>query len=185
MSEQNEGKRGESEPEQGQPAEAKEPFSWRRYLILLVIGLAAAVLAYLFAVAFLPRWWAQRVADQVGGKMGAGVGWGLFYGIVFTVVPLLILRQAARDVSSRTRWILIVVAVVLAIPNLLTLAVVLGTGDGAHAGQRILDVSGPGFRVATLIGVIGAAVVTLAVFAVLASGRRDRRRLKELKERRH
>jgi flagellar basal body-associated protein FliL len=183
MSEQNEGKRGESEQEQDRPAEVKEPFSWRRYLILLVIGLAAAVLAYLFAVAFLPRWWAQRVADQVNAKMGAGVGWGLFYGIVFTLLPLLLLRQAARDVSSRTRWILIVVAVVLAIPNLLTLAVVLGTGKGAHAGQRILDVSGPGFRVATLIGVIGAAVVTLAVFAVLASGRRDRRRLRELKER--
>jgi hypothetical protein len=183
MSEPNGGNRGESGEEQSHPAEVKQPFSWRRYLIWLVVGLAAAVAAYLFAVAFLPRWWAQRVADQVNGKMGAGIGWGLFYGIVFTLLPLLVLRQAARDVSKRTRGILIAVAVLLAIPNLLTLAVVLGTGDGAHAGQRILDVNGPGFRVATLIGAIGAAVVTLGVFAVLATGRRDRRRLKELRDR--
>ena len=163
---------------------AKEPINWRRYTIVLVIGLAAAVAAYLFAVTVVPRWWAQRVADQVDGKMGAGIGWGLFYGIVFTFVPLLVARQAVRDFSWRTRGILIALAVVLAAPNWLTLGIVAGNGRTAHAGERILDVEGPGFRAATLVGVIGAAVVALGVFGVLALGRRDRRELKQLRGRR-
>ncbi len=173
-----------SEPDQDAPRQPagrpfKEPIDWRRYVIVLVIGLTAAVLVYLFAVTVVPRWWAQRIADQVGGKMGAGIGWGLFYGIVFTFVPLLVARQAIRDFSWRTRGILVAVAVVLAAPNWLTLGIVAGNGRTAHAGERILDVEGPGFRAATLIGAIGAAVVALGVFGAIAVGRNDRRQLKE------
>lgn len=181
MSDQNEGHH--EEPVVSRPRPVRQEIDWRRYVIVLVIGLTAAVLAYLFAVTVVPRWWAQRIADQVNGKMGAGIGWGLFYGIVFTFVPLLVARQAARDFSWRVRGILVAVAVVLAAPNWLTLGIVAGNGRTAHAGERILDVEGPGFRAATLVGVIGAAVVALGAFGLVAVSRSDRRQLKELRGR--
>lgn len=180
MSEHDEGERGQQDGS-AERARTKRPFSWKRYLTFLAVGLVVALFAYLFAVAFMPRWWSQRIADQVGGKMGSGIGWGLFYGIVFTFVPLLVARQAVRSVSWRTRGIMVAIAVVLAAPNWLTLGVVIGTGNGAHAGERIMDVQAPGFRAATLFGAIGAAVVALGLFALMAAGRRDRRQLKQLK----
>ena len=36
----------------------------------------------------------------------------------------------------------------------MTLGIVLGISDAAHAGDRILDVEGPGFRLWSLIGAI-------------------------------
>jgi len=112
----------------------KRDIPWKRYLTLAVIGLVLLLFAYLFAVAFLPRWWAHRIGDQVDGKFGRGIGWGLFYGIVFTSVPLLILRQAFRDVCWKPRGTFLLFAAVFATPNLLTLGVVLGNGKTAHAG---------------------------------------------------
>ena len=80
-----------------------------------------------------------------------------------------------------------VVAVLLATPNLLTLGIVLGSGHGAHAGDRTLDVDAPGFRGASLGGAI-AAVVAFVLWEYLRYTRRhardEVRRLKaQLKER--
>ncbi len=79
------------------------------------------------------------------------------------------------------------VAVLLALPNLLTLGIVVGSGKGSHAGQRTLDVDAPGFRGAVLAGVI-AAVVVFVLWEYLRYSRRRARdqvqRLRvELKER--
>ena len=68
-------------------------------------------------------------------------------------------------------------AIVLAGPNLLTLGIVIGSGKAAHAGERTLDVDGPGFRGATLAGAIGAAFAVAAVEYLLASRRWTRRKL--------
>ncbi len=162
-------------------ATEKRDIPWKRYVTLAVLGIVLLLFAYLLAVAFLPRWWAHRIGDLAGGRFSRGTGWGLFYGIVFTFVPLLVLRQAFRDVSWKVRGILLAAAVVLATPNLLTLGVVLGTGKAAHAGERILDVEAPAFRAASLVGAIGATVVAVGAFVLLSAGRRDTRKLKELK----
>lgn len=66
----------------------------------------------------------------------------------------------------------VVLALITAIPNLLTLTVVLGTSNAAHAGQRTLDTSAPGFRGATLLG----ALIALALFALLVFLRTRRTR---------
>jgi hypothetical protein len=66
---------------------------------------------------------------------------------------------------------------VLAIPNLLTLGIVIGSGRAAHAGERTLDVDAPGFRGAGLAGAITAALVVAAVEYLLVSRRWTRRRL--------
>lgn len=150
------------------------PSLWVRRAVMAIVLLAMGYLAYLVALAFFPRWWAHRVADQVGGDFTSGTLWGLFYGFVFTFVPLLLVLQLRRRFFSWTwRGIVLVVAVVLALPNWLTLSIVAGNSKAAHAGERILDVDGPGFRAATAIGVGVAVLLTVVLlFAGIAAGRR-------------
>jgi hypothetical protein len=169
------------------PAAAAPPApqpNWKRRVILVLVAFVALVLLVLFARAFLPRWWAQRVGGQVNGHFSGGVAWGLFYGFVFVFIPVIVIRQVLR---KRFNWpvrvIIIVVAALLAVPNLLTLSVVLGNGSAAHAGQRIMDVDAPAFRGATLVGaIIGAAAAVFLLYA-LASRRKRAIELKQLRAR--
>ena len=143
----------------------------------LVGGLAL----FLVAAAFLPRWWSHRVADQTDASMTQGIGIGLFYGFVFTLLPLALLWWGLRRASRwKARLILVGVALVLALPNLLTLGIVFGRGNAAHAGERTLDVEAPGFRGAVLAGAIVAVVALIALISLLRSRRRARLRAKEL-----
>ncbi len=133
-------------------------------IVLALVALVAAYVAFRVSAAFFPRWWAQRVADQVQGDFSSGTWWGLFYGFGFTFVPLLLLFQIRRRFFNWTwRLIVLVVAILLAAPNWLTLSVVLGTSKAAHAGERIMDVDAPNFRVATLIGAIVGAVLAMVL----------------------
>ena len=148
-------------------------------------AIIAALLALLFFIgaAFLPRWWSQRIADQVGGSQTSGVLIGLFYGFAFTAVALLVLWMAVRRKHRpwKLRVSLVVLAVLLSAPNLLTLGIVAGNGNAAHAGQRILDVEAPNFRASTLLGV-GAAVLLFLLFQwALFSRRRNKNRISDLK----
>lgn len=175
------------EPSKDAPAKASsddgaKPTNWVLRIVLVLIALVAAYLAFRVAAAFFPRWWAQRVADQVQGEFTAGTWWGLFYGFVFTFVPLLLLFQIRRRFFSWTwRLIVFVVAILLAAPNWLTLSVVLGTSKAAHAGERIMDVDAPNFRVATLIGACVAAAAALALTATSMVMTRRKSQLKRLK----
>ncbi|MET0928750.1 MAG: hypothetical protein ABWX74_04500 [Aeromicrobium sp.] len=156
-----------------------KPHRWVNRIVLAIVILGVAYVAYLMSAAFFPRWWAQRIADQVDGGVTRGTTWGLFYGFVFTAVPLLILVQVRRGFFSwMWRGIVALVAIALAAPNWLTLSVVAGNSNAAHAGERIMDVDAPGFRAATLIGVIvGAALVAVITVASI----RLRRRKDEVK----
>lgn len=168
-------------PAPAPPAPARRPLGHR----LLVLGgvFVALVIAYFFGAATIPRWWAQRIGDQVDGSGTAGVGLGLFYGFVFTFVPLLVLSFALRRSRSWTlRGWLLGAAILLALPNLFTLGIVLGTGNAAHAGERILDVNAPYFRGASLVGAIVGVLGVLGVRYLLFSRRRARGREKDLRE---
>jgi hypothetical protein len=175
---------GQSEQSPAPAPPPAPPTNWKRRIILVLVAVAALVLLVLFARAFLPRWWAQRVGRQVNGHFSGGVAWGLVYGFVFVFIPVIVIRQALR---KRFNWpvrvIIIAVAVLLAVPNLLTLSVVVGNGSAAHAGQRIMDVDAPAFRGATLVGaIIGAAAAVFLLYA-LASRRKRGLELKELRAR--
>ena len=164
------------------PAQAphRRPFGQR--LLLVVGGLVVAVLAWLAAAAFFPRWWAHRIGAVVGGSGATGVVTGLVLGVAFTFLPLVALRLAIRrDRSPRARLILAVVAIALAVPNLLTLWIVLGRSKAAHAGERTLDVEAPDFRWSSLIGAIIGAVLFGAVLYVLSSRRRRGNELNKLR----
>lgn len=161
---------------------------WAKRALIVIVVFACLVGAGLLGAAFLPRWWSHRIADQANGSFTGGILVGLFYGFVFTMLPLAALWFAFHKRRPWKFWAgMFGVAVLLALPNLLTLGIVLGSGKGSHAGQRTLDVDAPGFRGAVLAGVI-AAVVVFVLWEYLRYSRRRARdqveRLRvELKER--
>lgn len=165
---------------QQQPTVA--PGSFVRKAVIALVLLVVAFVVYQISAAFFPRWWSQRVADQVQGRFIAGTTWGLFYGFVFTVVPLMLLVQIRRGFFSwKWRGVVALVAVVLAAPNWLTLSVVAGNSKAARAGERIMDVDAPNFRVATLIGAIVAAALVVVITAVTMRAKRRKDEVRRLK----
>lgn len=158
-----------------EPTGRAHPRLRRLFKILVAVALLI-VLAFLGA-AFLPRWWAQRVGNQVNGGMTLGIILGLFYGFVFTVLPALTARFAFRKRRPWKVWgSFAAFTLLLAGPNLLTLGIVIGSGNAAHAGERILDVDAPGFRGATLAGVILAGLLAaLAEYLIVSRRQADSR----------
>lgn len=153
----------------------------------VVIGLVIAallVVTYFILEAFLPRWWAGRIGQRVEGSFSRGIGTGLVLGIVCTFLPVLFFTLAFVNRSRMKNVPTImfaVLGVVLAIPNLLTLTVVAGGGNGAHAGERIFDVEAPGFRAATAWGVIIGVVLAIGVGYFIWRYQRRGRQLREIK----
>jgi MFS family permease len=157
--------------------------SFLRRLAAAVVITGLTVLALLAGAAFVPRWWAHRIGDQVDGSMASGIGLGLFYGFVFTLLALLVLWFALRRRRSARGYLIgACIALLLATPNLLTLGIVLGSGNAAHAGDRTLDVEAPGFRWSVLFGAVGAALAAVALLSLLRSRRRARERERDLRE---
>lgn len=163
------------------PAEPVRDANWTLRILLVLLLLASVATAYIVGTTLVPRWWAHRVGNRIDGSITAGTLYGLFLGFVFTFVPLVLARQLFRKVGNAVRIALLLVALVVAAPNLMTLSIVVGNGSGAHAGDRILDVDGPGFRVGTAWGAAIAVVLAVGVFAWTWKWRRDRRQLKSLK----
>lgn len=151
---------------------------WRGRVIGVIALLLALVAVYFALSAFIPRWWAQRIADMSGhGSFTKGIGTGLTLGVLCTGIPLLLVLWAflmrGRRGGKFFAGVLTLLAVIIAVPNLMTLTIVLGTSNSAHAGERVLDVEAPGFRGATAIGAIIALLVVLAVsFFVVRNWRR-------------
>jgi len=98
-------------------------------------------------------------------------------------VPLVLLFQIRRKLLSwKVKIVVVLIAAVLAAPNWLTLSVVAGNSNAAHAGERIFDVYAPGFRWATLIGVgVGALMAVLLSGTSIAMAHR-RKQVRELRE---
>ena len=146
---------------------------WGRRLVWAGGLLIVFVLAVLVASATVPRWWAHRVGDQVDGSITQGTTLGLVYGFVFTFLPIVAIVLLLR---WRRTWKTIVAAiligVLLALPNLMTLSIVVGRGNAAHAGDRTLDVDAPAFRGASLVGAIVAGLLLVFVGWLMVS--RDR-----------
>ena len=153
----------------------------------VVIGLVIAallVVTYFILEAFLPRWWAGQIGRRVEGSFSRGIGTGLVLGIVCTFLPVLFFTLAFVNRSRMKNVPTImfaVLGVIVAIPNLLTLTVVAGGGNGAHAGERIFDVDAPGFRAAAAWGVVIGIVLAVGVGYFIWRYRRRGRQLREIK----
>lgn len=156
---------------------------WVRHGVAILVAIVAAFIIYKAAASLLPRWWAQRVADQVDGGITAGTLWGLFYGFLFSFIPLMLFFQIRRGFFNwKARIIVTLIAIALAAPNWLTLSVVAGNSKAAHAGERIFDVDAPGFRWASLIGVVLGVLVAALLSGTSIVMSRRRKQVKELKE---
>jgi hypothetical protein len=157
--------------------------NWRRRIAWIGGGLVLVLVLGYIASATVPRWWAQQVGKQVDGSITTGIFVGLFYGFVFTLVPLLVivgvlaLRRTWRAIAAA-----FVVAVLLASPNLMTLGIVLGNGNAARAGDRILDVEAPAFRGASLAGALLAVALVAYGVHLYRSRRRAREREREARD---
>ncbi len=170
-------------PDPGPPQAEPKERHWGRRLVIGGLLVLTAVVVFVIGAAFLPRWWAHRIGDQVNQSTASGIGIGLFYGSVFTFVPLVMLWLGFRRRRSWKVWLGVTVgAALIAIPNLLTLGIVVGSGDAAHAGERTLDVEAPYFRASTLIGAIGAAVIVLVLMYILWMRRRGKRTERHLRD---
>jgi hypothetical protein len=149
--------------------------NWRRQLLIAAGVVVFLVVASLVASATVPRWWAHRVGDQVNGSITTGVLVGLFYGFLFTLLPIAVLALVLR--WRRTRKAITVgavLALLLALPNLMTLGIVLGRGNAAHAGDRVLDVEAPAFRGGSLTGALLAIAFVAFVAYLVVSRKRAR-----------
>ncbi|HHU09227.1 MAG TPA: hypothetical protein GXZ60_04330 [Intrasporangiaceae bacterium] len=167
-------------PADHQPAERSGRVSANK-VILVLVAIIVLLLLGLLAAAVVPRWWAQRVGTMVDGRLMVGGALGIVFGMVFTAAPIVFFGVAGRHLRSIGKALTaLVVGLLLATPNLVTLAIVLGTGNAAHAGQRILDVDGPGFRGGTAVGAVIGAVLAIWIVYLMWSRRRRGRRLAEL-----
>lgn len=110
---------------------------WLKKTITVVATLLVLVITYFVLAAFLPRWWAQRIAGLAEGGFSRGILWGLLFGILCTAIPLVLLvwvwQVRGWKFGRGVQIALTVLALVVAIPNLMTLSVVLGGGNAAHA----------------------------------------------------
>ncbi|MBF6239652.1 permease [Nocardia otitidiscaviarum] len=168
-----------------QPTEGRSSFAtWRNRIIGVLVLALVLWLAYLVLAAFIPRWWAQRIAEMVHSSFSKGIWYGLVFGLVCTAVPLFLIlfstmvwrKRGGRFVAGA----LVVLAIAVAVPNLMTLTIVLGNSSAAHAGERILDVDAPGFRGACLAGAIAAAILfALTAFLLARRGFRRHRAVKQ------
>lgn len=153
---------------------------WLRRIIGAVAVIAILVVVYFALAAVVPRWWAGQLGRIIGGSMTKGTGVGLLIGGVCTAIPLLLLYLAARKIRSSPAVAAVsaVLAIIIAIPNLLTLSIVLGNGNASHAGERILDVDGPMFRGASAVGAaLGALLVVLFIVWNLGRGKRKAQKM--------
>ena len=158
------------------------PGGWVVKTVLVLVGIAGAYILFRTSAAYFPRWWAQRVADQVQGGLTAGTLWGLFYGFVFTFVPLLLLLQIRRHFFNWTwRFVVVVVAVLLAAPNWLTLSVVAGSSKAARDGESIFNLAAPNFRAGTLVGVCVGVAAALALTVAGMVAKRRKNQVKQLR----
>lgn len=152
-------------------------------LIVGAIVLAGLGFSYLIGAAVIPRWWAQKIGDIIDGRLFFGGFMGIVVGAICTFLPLVALRIAWRFRKGAKRALtMVVVAAILAFPNLALLGIVTGSGSAAHAGERILDVDGPGFRGGSLVGVVIGALMFFGLGGLMWSRRRNKRQAHDLKD---
>jgi hypothetical protein len=155
------------------PRDVEAGPNWGRRLVWAGCSLVVLAFAVLVASATVPRWWAHRIGDQVDGSITQGTLLGLFYGFVFTFVPIVVIVLILRWRRTwRTIAVAVFIGIVFALPNLMTLSIVLGRGNAAHAGDRTLDVDAPAFRGASLAGaVLACAILGLIAYLIVSRNR--------------
>jgi hypothetical protein len=162
----------------GSPSSA--PPAWMRNATVWVGAALSIGLLVLLGVAVLPDWWAAVVGGWVDGDQTRGVLLGLVLGVVFTLLPLALGLLAMRSgLSTRARLALIASAVLLLLPNVLTVAIALSSSDA----RAVIAIDAPGLRGATVVGIGVTLLVVAAVLLGRSRSRRTRREVTQAQER--
>ncbi len=164
-----------SEAQAARPPQRGNGPNWTRRAIIAIVAALLVVVIVAVSYAALPRWWAQRAGDQVDGSLSTGVVIGFMYGFLCTLLPVFVLAFVYRFFRRRLlAWVIGgTFALLLAAPNLITLWIVVGTGNAVHAADRTLDVEAPWFRGGMLIGAAVAVAFIVYVVVVRRRGRRE------------
>jgi hypothetical protein len=162
---------------------ARKTVNWPARIILAVVAFLVLLIAYFALAAVLPVWWANVIRHQVQGNLGAGIMVGMFYGFVFTFVPLLVAWQATRK-AIKWPWKigLVLLAVVLATPNLLTAAILISNSTAAHNGQRILGTEATWFPLWTQISAVAAVAIFVAGLLLWTNWRQRGKKVRAFKK---
>lgn len=168
-------------PPPGAPAPAtKEKMPvWAFRTILGAVAAVVLVLGYLIGSVTVPLMWATSIRDQIGGQLGNSIPLGMFYGFVFSFVPVLLAWQVRRrNLNKWVRIALAAAAVLLTIPNLLTLGVLYGGTQTAADARSIWANSANWFgtwsQVFMLVGVVCAVAIIVLGRMWLRRGRKIR-----------
>lgn len=131
-------------------------------LVFLALG---ALFGWLIAIWFGFRAWANWLGNRIDGNMVEGTLWGLCLGFFFSLIPLIVARQALRRrLSFVARMVILVIAVVVALPNIATLSIRFGTDKGSEIARNILQTDASGLITGTYIGMgFGVGVFLLLV----------------------
>lgn len=157
---------------------------WINILVLILVLVAVGYLAYGAAAAYFPRRWADEVGAVVDGSRTRAITYGFGVGAVFTFVPLLVFAQIRRKFFNWTwRLIIALLAIVLALPNWLTMAVAIGTSTAAVDGRITMTTEAPGFRNGSAAGAIAGLILGIVVVATSMRLGHQRKKVRELKGR--
>ena len=146
-------------------------------LIAGAVLLVLVVIAYFIVSRFAPQWWGTTIGNRVDGSFSTGVGYGLLLGVVGSALPIILAYFAILSfgrLKNAFTWICGIAAVLLTVPNLLTLSVVNNDTGPARAGRAMLDIHAMGFRGASLVGVIAGVLIGIAVIFYLLGRRRTK-----------
>lgn len=148
-------------------ADTQREDSSPRWGLRIGLGVAAVIIlaiVYLVVLLFLPVWWATRVTNQTQGSVTSGIILGLTYGFVFTFVPLLIAWQARyKKVSWPWKAVIVVLAIIVAIPNLLTLSIYANSSGAAAKARSMIDISATWFPSWTMGGAAAALILFVGI----------------------
>lgn len=155
---------------------------WLFRVVLGASAVVALVVLYLVASVTVPLIWANAIRDQIGGQLGNSIPLGMFYGFVFSFVPLLIVWQARRNrLNKWVRISLVGLAVLLLIPNLLTLAVVYGTSGTAADARAIWSNSANWFGMWSQIFMVAGVVCAVGGIVLTRMWLRRGAKIREIK----
>lgn len=163
------------------PAGRQKMPVWLFRTILVAIAVVVLVIAYLILSVTVPLTWANSIKSQVGNNMGNAIPLGMFYGFVFSFVPVVVAWQARR--KGLNKWVrvaLLVLALILTVPNLLTLSVLYGTTTSAKNALSIWNTGGANWFGSWSLTFMVIGV--LCAIAVIILGRMWIRRGKKIRQ---
>lgn len=160
---------------------AKTP-PWLFRIIAAAVAAVVLVVGYLVASVTAPMPWAEAVVGQLGGEPANSVPLGMLYGFTFTFFPLLLAWQCRRRrLGKGVRIALAAAAVLLTIPNLLTLGVMYGGSQSAVEARALWLAGANWFGTWSQIFMLLGAVCAIAGIVAVRTWLRRGREVRELK----